>query len=430
MTDVHSALKVQNEQLARVSSSFLQLRPKLLLPVGPVLLALMLWAQVPRPQLLAIAATFVTLLGWFSFEAWFVRKQPVSHDAFCGSLLLTLAGLALLCGFSGGPRSPFLPILFAPLGIAFAAFGKDRRTAFVFAGFIAVLGYVVSSTLLWSWPLPERVSSITVVLATVLSGTLLYFGVTGLASAYRETATSLEATRSEALHAAHEQTRTLQGLGARVAHELKNPLASIKGLVQLVNERAHEFPEPRSAERLEVVLQEIARMERVFGEYLTFTRPLGEVQSTAQPLRPFLHELLDLLEGEAFRARIRLSLDCPEDLVLPFDPLRLRQALVNLCQNALLAMPDGGQLRLRVAPEQDVAVLCIEDTGQGMPKDVLSRIKEPYFSGRVGGTGLGVVIADGIVRQHGGSLQFESTLATGTRAIVTLPRLDGAERLP
>jgi signal transduction histidine kinase len=420
-----SAERIQSAQLARVSASFLRLRPKLLLPVGPVLLGLMWWAEVPRGQLIAIGLNYLFMLSWFWFEAWSVRKTPVSHDAFCGSLLITLFGLSTLCGFSGGSRSPFLPILFAPLGIAFAAFGKGRRAALVFAAFIVVLAYLVLSNALWSWPLPERVAGAAVVLASVLASVLLYFGVTGLAEAYRETALNLEATRGEVLEAAQEQTRSLQHLGSQVAHELKNPLASIKGLVQLLAQSPNRAADARSGERLDVVLQEVLRMEQVLGEYLSFARPLSNVTTTTQPLRPFLLDLVKLVEGEAHHRQVELNLTCPE-VDLGFDAARLRQALLNLVQNALAAMPRGGRLGISAKVTQHSVELCIADTGSGMTAEVLLRVKEPYFSRSAGGTGLGVVIADGIVRQHGGALRFESTEGHGARAFVHLPRPQGA----
>lgn len=418
--------RIGAEQLARVSGSFLRIRPRLLLPFGPTLLLLLWRSQTPRLQLVAIAVTFVCMLSAFTWEAQRARRVTVSPKAFCTSLVLTLGGLAVLCAFSGGSRSPFLPILFAPLGVAFAAFGKSRRTALVFLAFAGVLVVELVLNALGSATLPTEVGGVIAALAATLASGLLYFGITGLAGAYTDTAQKLDAARIEVIQSAAEQTASLQALGARVAHELKNPLSAIKGLVQLLHRQAATSETPlrdgRNEQRLSVVLEEVARMESILRDYLDFSRPLGQLEARPIAMRPFLSGLISLLEGEAADRDVRLELSCPE-LEAYLDPGKLKQALLNLAQNSLAAMPKGGQLRLAVDIEADRAGLriALSDTGTGMSREVLGRVKEPYFSHRPGGTGLGVVIADGIIRQHGGTLEFESQAERGTLALIRLP---------
>lgn len=424
-----SADKIQSDQLASVSTTFLRLRPKLLLPVGPALLLLLIAAGTPRTQLVAIAANFLLMLGFFFWEAHRMKTRSIDPRAFARSLMITLVGIASVCSLSGGPQSPFLPILFAPTGIAFAAFGTNRSTRHVLVVLVLSVIYIGASRSLFEWPAIRGPHvHVMLLLATLVATTLLYFGVTGLASAYRETAAQLERLRLDVVESTARKTTELEALGARMAHELKNPLASVKGLVQLMHDsatRQHATSGPalddgRLRVRLGVVLSEVARVEAVLEESLTFTRPLLDLCKQSQRLDTYLLDFAELLGGQAQQAGVVIQVECPESHA-HFDPHKLKQALLNLAQNSLYAMPDGGTLGLRGAVRTSDFVIEVSDDGRGMSGDDLARIKEPYFSRRAGGTGLGVAIANGIVEQHGGCLSFESAVGRGTTARLSLP---------
>jgi len=436
-----SADKIQSDQLASVSTTFLRLRPKLLLPAGPTLVLLLIGAGVPPSQLAAVATNFLLMLGFFFWEAHRVKARSIAPQAFARSLMITLAGIASVCGLSGGPESPFLPILFAPTGIAFAAFGTSRLTRSVLVVLLLAVLYIGASGFVFPWPAIRAPHvHVMLLLATVVSTTLLFFGVTGLASAYRETATQLEHVRLDVIASAARRTSELEALAARMAHELKNPLASIKGLVQLMHDSVvkqsragmeHSSPAEglqdggRFQVRLGVVLSEVARVEAVLESSLTFTRPVLELQKRRQRLDTYLSEFAELIGGQAEQARVSVHVDCAEAHA-DFDPDKLKQALLNLAQNSLYAMPEGGTLRLCGSVRSHDFVVEVSDDGRGMSEGDLARIKEPYFSRRTGGTGLGVAIANGIAEQHGGSLSFESALGQGTTARLVLPLGDAA----
>jgi len=430
-----SADKIQSDQLASVSTTFLRLRPKLLAPMGPVLMLLLVQAGVPRAQLVAIAANFLLMLGFFIWEAYNLRGRTIDPQTFAGSLMLTLVGLASVCGLSGGPDSPFLPILFAPTGIAFAAFGSSRLTRNVVLVFVLGVAYIGASGVLFPWPsIPAPHVHVMRLVATGLATALLFFGVTGLASAYRETATGLERVRLDVVEGAARRTSELEAFGAHLAHELKNPLASIKGLVQLMHdgvakqsvkseasdEQGCLSEQSRLQLRLGVVLSEVSRVEAVLESTLTFARPLFELRKKRQRLDAFLADFAELIGGQAQAAGVRVHVDSAE-ASLEFDPDKLKQALLNLAQNGLYAMPRGGTLRLTGCVRTHDFVVEVSDDGVGMSSEDLLRIKEPYFSRRNGGTGLGVAIANGIIEQHGGTLSFESSVGVGTTARLVLP---------
>jgi len=264
--------------------------------------------------------------------------------------------------------------------------------------------------------------------ATGLAAALLFFGVTGLASAYRETAAGLERVRLDVVESAARRTAELEAFSAHLAHELKNPLASIKGLVQLMHDGIAKqrvgSDASDEAERLQlrlgVVLSEVSRVEDVLESSLTFVRPLLELRRKRQRVDAFLADFAELIGGQAQQVGVKVQVDCAE-ASLEFDPDKLKQALLNLAQNGLYAMQQGGTLRLTGRVSTHDFVVEVSDDGMGMSADDLLRIKEPYFSRRSGGTGLGVAIANGIVEQHGGTLSFESTAGVGTTARLVLP---------
>ncbi len=432
-----SADKIQADQLASVSTTVLRLRPKLLLPVGPVLMLLLIGAGAPPAQLVAIAANFLVMLAFFFWEAHQMRTRSIDPQAFARSLMITLVGIASVCSLSGGPRSPFLPILFAPTGIAFAAFGSSRSTRCVLIVLALSVTMIGASPWLFEWPAirPPHVH-LMLLLATLVATTLLYFGVTGLASAYRETAARLERLRLDVIESTARKASELEALGARMAHELKNPLASIKGLAQLMHDGVTRQPsdtEPaldvaRLQVRLGVVLNEVSRVEAVLEDSLTLTRPLLELCKKQQRLDAYLFDFAELIGGQAQQTGVVIQVECPESYA-EFDPDKLKQALLNLAQNSLYAMPGGGTLGLRGTVRSSNIVIEVSDDGPGMSDDDLARIKEPYFSRRPGGTGLGVAIANGIVEQHGGTLSFDSTVGGGTTARLSLP-LGRSQRAP
>src|SRR5262249_51083956 len=135
------------------------------------------------------------------------------------------------------------------------------------------------------------------------------------------------------------QLRRLQSVGAKVAHELKNPLASIKGLCQLV---ARTPESERTQERLTVVASEIARMETILGEDLAFSRPLEDIVPEPVELGRLGRDVLDVLDGRAQGAGVELTMEGAAPQVSG-DPRRLKEALINLVSNAIEATPPGGK---------------------------------------------------------------------------------------
>ncbi len=236
---------------------------------------------------------------------------------------------------------------------------------------------------------------------------------------YHRVATELGASREELCDESADRTRALEGVAARLAHEVKNPLAAIKGLS---SHMARSASDPKMAERLAIVAQEADRLKEIVDGFLSFSRGLEEMQVVA--MRPFdvAHELAVLLEIRAAEAGVTLEVTGMADLELNADRRKVRQVLHNLVLNAVQASPSGQTVQVDVGRgSSGGSRVRVIDHGSGMSPEILERIRRPYFTTRQGGTGLGVAVARGLVEQHGGELRYESVPGAGTTVTIELP---------
>jgi signal transduction histidine kinase len=416
---------VRRRQIQAVATTFLRRRPLIVGPPALLLLVFLAASAVPAAQLAALAAVKVTLIGFFVWEAWRYRGRTIGYQAFFASLALTVWGLGAACAFSGGIRSPFVPLLFAPTVLGLAAFG-GRWPGRALLGLFAALGVVLlalpaSSTFP---PLPPLVGAVATLGITLVTLALLATGIAGLVDAYERAGFATGEMRAEAAAEAEARSRELGTLGARLAHELRNPLAALKGLLQL--ESRHQDTE-RAQRRFAVMEGEMARLEQILAEYLDFSRAPSDPQPQPCAARELVREVMAVLEGRALAAGVRLDEE-GEEVTLAVDGRLVKQALFNLFANALDATPAGGEVRGRVRRTPEGALIDVVDTGAGMDEHALGRVGTPFFSTRPQGTGLGVVIARRIARQHGGELRFSSRRGAGTTATLVLPLGRAEER--
>lgn len=238
--------------------------------------------------------------------------------------------------------------------------------------------------------------------------------------AYERIALELAVRREELCDESEGRTRALEGIAARLAHEVKNPLAAIKGLSTHV---ARSATDEKVKERLTIVAAEAERLQEIVEGFLSFSRGLDDL--SIGPTKPYdiARELSTLLETRAADAGVSIEVRGSRELSLNADGKKLRQALLNLVLNAMQASVKGSTVTLEVAKScaDGAAVIRVMDRGQGMTPDVLERIRKPYYTTKEGGSGLGIAVARGIIEQHGGNLRFESSSGRGTTAVVTLP---------
>ena len=230
-------------------------------------------------------------------------------------------------------------------------------------------------------------------------------------------------TEIRALRQELEKNRRLASVGrlaAGVAHEIRNPLSSIKGFATYFKEKYRESD--RDQEIAGIMIQEVNRLNRVVGQLLEFSRPIRlHFQQVA--LKPFIKDAFKLVEPQSSQANVTMVLDmADQSLCALMDTDKMSQVMLNLLLNALDAMPGGGCLTVRVSTDGDDSIaIQVMDTGTGVdPKDQ-PHIFEPYFSTKKTGTGLGLAIVHNIVKAHQGDILVSSQTGGGTLVEITLP---------
>ncbi len=331
------------------------------------------------------------------------------------AMLFATTGLA--AAITGGVRSPLLVTLLSAYIAAVAVVGDRKQTRLL-------LGATAAAVCLLAL-LPRTVTGpgLAISVHTILTAAS-FLGMGALVAPVhaiaRKRSDDLARWRKEISADALVRAQSLEQIGSKVAHELKNPLTGVKALVQL---GLRNPAEASSHERLEVVEREVTRMQEILQNYLSFTRPLQGVSPERVELGPLVSDTLVVLSARADDAQVRLY--AQGDAAIEADPRRLKEALLNLVANAIEATPPGGEVEVEVRPAAEEAEIVIRDTGRGMAAETLRRIGTPFFTTRDDGTGLGVVLARSVITQHGGSMRYESEPGKGTRVSVALPRAAG-----
>jgi len=214
-------------------------------------------------------------------------------------------------------------------------------------------------------------------------------------------------------------------MAAGVAHELNNPLTTVIGFVELI---LHDLsPNAPQRDDLELVLKEAQRTRGVVRRLLDFSLPNENIQVRTD-LNSLVEDTLALVQHQARAGNIEIALDLDRDLpCITVDPNQIKQVLLNLLHNAILAMPKGGianMKTLRVQREgRNWLSVIVSDTGEGIASDNIGRIFEPFFTTRPpgSGSGLGLSVSYGIISDHSGSIEVESSLGQGSCFTIYLP---------
>jgi two-component system sensor histidine kinase HydH len=217
-----------------------------------------------------------------------------------------------------------------------------------------------------------------------------------------------------------EKLAAMGGLAAGVAHEVRNPLSSIKALATFF---AGQFDEgSRAQEAAGIMIQEVERLNRAITELLEFARP-SDLNRQSTDVDAQISRSLQLIQQDVAGRNITIE-HHTESAICPayIDPDRFSQCLLNLYLNAIQAMEDGGDLSVQcISDSNDMIKIIISDTGQGISREHLDKIFDPYFTTKKKGTGLGLGIVYKIIEAHQGHIKVDSTLGQGTAVSLWIP---------
>jgi two-component system sensor histidine kinase HydH len=219
------------------------------------------------------------------------------------------------------------------------------------------------------------------------------------------------------LELSHQENLARMGeMGATLAHEIRNPLAGIKGFAQLIEKK----PEgPRTRESAQRIIVETLRLEELTTDLLAFARSDDFPVSTIH-LAELIEQTVAIVHPEAEQNRIIIDTDCSQGLEIRGNRDRLTQVVLNIVRNGLQAMPDGGTLSIAAGPSDTCISIVVTDSGQGIKPDVMQKVFEPFFTTKARGTGLGLSLCKKIIEEHDGTIAIESS-SSGTAVTVVLP---------
>lgn len=427
---------IQRDELSSLFGRITHIR----LAIVPVVVALVAWLFI-HPVTPWRRAVLVSLglfaIGVFVHEVVHHRRHGLGRRAFAVNFVF--AAVAQVTGVlaTGGLESPILFVMFIVTMIG--AVIVERKTLLLMIGVQTValwaMVWVEANRLLphmnpapfggdavegWS---PAHLAW-AAGLASLGLGVIGFLGRGIRGSFDRMLRRGIEA-REEVLQTHAERARELSALSSEIAHELKNPLASIKGLSALL---AQDAPAGKPAERLHVLRREVDRMQGILDEFLNFSRPLVPLAVQMVDAAVLVADVADMHEGMAHEHEVRLTVRAhaaPVDMRC--DARKIKQALINLVQNALEASPPHSVVEIEAEPQAGIGqrgVVCLRvaDRGPGLAPALCERVFDPGVTTKPNGSGLGLTIARALARQHGGEITLAARDGGGCLATLRLPR--------
>ncbi|MEH7441430.1 PAS domain S-box protein [Bacillus sp. JJ1122] len=227
-----------------------------------------------------------------------------------------------------------------------------------------------------------------------------------------------EKKKSEEMLHRQDKLAAVGQLAAGVAHEIRNPLTSMKGYAEFLQ---MDEQDPQRQEFLEIILDEIDRVNNIVEEFMVLAKPKA-VELEEKNIIPIVQNVVSMLKFEARKRNVKLEFDADEDIVqIECDENRLKQVFLNFIKNGIEAMPDGGDLRVTTEIQDENVLISIKDTGVGIPPETLKKIGEPFYTTKKNGNGLGLMVSFKIIESHNGKVYIESEQNKGTTFKILLP---------
>jgi two-component system sensor histidine kinase HydH len=393
----------------------------------PVIMGLAVWLAFGDPdpwhRVLVTGVATVALL-FFAVEAVRARRLGIERVSIPLNLGMAALGSALVTLGTGGLDSPFvhlLPVLALVFGILL-----ESPILLLVVGFQVLAVAAIAALRLTGavrLPLPALGGGGTSLRIGLDAGFLAFLlvGGAGLGRGIRHVFDGMVrralSAQEESLRAHRERASELSALSAEIAHELKNPLASVKGLAGLL---APAAADAKSAERLAVLRREVDRMQSILEEFLNFSRPLVPLALGTADVGGLAREVAALHEGMARERAVDVAVR--GEARTRCDPRKVKQVLINLVQNALDASPEGETVEIEVRDGEAGARVAVLDRGPGLDPSVGERVFEPGVTTKAGGSGIGLTVARALARQHGGELHLSPREGGGLAAELVLPR--------
>jgi two-component system sensor histidine kinase HydH len=212
---------------------------------------------------------------------------------------------------------------------------------------------------------------------------------------------------------------SIGSLAAGVAHEIRNPLSSIKGFAVYFKERLSGNKDDQQT--ADIMIGEVERLNRVVSQLIEFARPLELKRQNVQ-IAELVQHAVKLIAADAQKKQISIEIEAAAEIPpVEVDSDKIKQVFLNIFLNSLAALQDGGKLKIKLSSRANNLEVIISDNGAGIEKMDLPRIYDPYFTSKPAGTGLGLAVVQKIMEAHGGNISLESVVGKGTEVFLNFP---------
>jgi signal transduction histidine kinase len=223
--------------------------------------------------------------------------------------------------------------------------------------------------------------------------------------------------RTEKMLLESEKLTAVGQLAASIAHEIRNPLTSIKGFLQLYKNTMKET----NSEYLNIMSDELSRIEMITGELLVLAKPQAH-HFYNERVEKILDDVVTLLSSQALMNNVEVKVQLEDLPQIKCIANQLKQVFINLIKNAIEAMPDGGKITITARKHTSTSIIIqVADQGSGISEELLAKIGTPFYTTKDKGTGLGMMTTLKIIHTHGGTMNISSTIGKGTIIDINLP---------